>query len=169
MSHDLLQTIHGDHPTIHRLQSEVRDASKLEKLINILIPHEIAEELVLFEIARKLPGGRAVVKERLSEQVKIEEQLDAIAKSDNQKYQLAKIEQLYSDINRHCASEEKTVLKLLADQCSEASLKKILTNFLRIKSFGDADTSDIYPPIRFLGPASNLSNNMRLKAKIEII
>ena len=108
----LLMRQHGD---IRNLFDEVEAASGDERrdafrrLVRLLAVHETAEEEVVHPFARRtLPGGDAVVEDRLAEEREAKETLAALDEmdTDDPKF-LPQLMALRTDVQRHARAEER--------------------------------------------------------------
>jgi len=118
---DLVTLIEEDHREIERRFEEVEASGKstraeaLWKLADQLVRHEVAEEAVLYPALRSVPGGDAIVRRRLEEQARAEEDLARLEKLDLHSadcdHALAK---LRDEVLSHAKEEEVQAIPFLA-------------------------------------------------------
>ncbi|MEU9560279.1 hemerythrin domain-containing protein [Streptomyces fumanus] len=130
----LLMRQHGD---IRNLFDEVEAASGEERrdafrrLVRLLAVHETAEEEVVHPFARRaLPGGEAVVEDRLAEERAAKETLAALDEMDTDDPAfLPRLVALRSDVQRHARAEERyefTHIRRSTDTADLAAMARAL-------------------------------------------
>jgi len=84
------------------------------KLTDQLVRHEVAEEVVVYPVLRRAPGGEAMAEARLAEQSEAEQQLARMAKLDTDSDEfLTELETLETAVTEHARHEEGEAFPLL--------------------------------------------------------
>lgn len=95
-------------------QPSERWGGMFHALSEMLVAHEVAEEVVVYPAIRKLEGGTAMVEERLAEQTKAEQTLVALERLDPRSETFAEEFKAFTrDVLSHAKAEEAGLFALL--------------------------------------------------------
>lgn len=137
---DIVELIRRDHAGVRSMltRSAVGRAeerwAKFSQLADLLIRHEVAEELVVYPVLVELRGGGAVADSRLEDQARIERLLVAL---DRQEFDTHPFEQnavrLGLDVLEHLGKEEAQVLPLLTTKLGRRRRTELGSRFLEVE------------------------------------
>ncbi|GAA0595260.1 hemerythrin domain-containing protein [Actinomadura livida] len=124
---DLLRAQHGRirdlfDEVMHSAGTERRDAFR--ELVRLLAVHETAEEEIVHPVARRLPGGKGIVADRLAEERAAKELLSELHGMDTDDPAFLKsLDKLRMDVLSHARAEERYEFDRLRDQFSPTQLR----------------------------------------------
>lgn len=169
---DIIQLIGEDHELIKKRLADVSTAPKdlrvadFWQLMQELVRHEVAEEVVVYPAVRKLPGGEAIADSCIAEQAESERQLadmeDMDANSDRFTSALADLTRAVIDHARH---EEKDVLSIMAENEPSTNLLELGERYRVAKNAAPThphpNAPDTPPGNKILGPMAALFDRVR--------
>ncbi len=107
---------------------------RLAKLVDTVIRHETAEEMVLYPLVRLEPGGAAIADARLAEQAEIAELVSQFEMMDTTSGEFAEsFEILRGAILEHASSEELFVFPMLQEEVQEVLLSDIGRRYQEVR------------------------------------
>lgn len=119
---DVISLLTQDHAAVKQRFAELETAhpeSRAElfwKLTDQLVRHEIAEELVVYPVVRKLAGGDELADQRIAEESEAERHLAHMEKLDPTTEEFAgALKDLESAVLEHAEQEETQVFPLLLE------------------------------------------------------
>lgn len=119
-ANDILEVLGEDHQEIGRRFAAMADvpsdrlAETFWRLIEILVHHEVAEEIVVYPALRKLPGGSRIADARTAEQSEMEHTLVLMDKLVPKSVEFAaEVSSLEKSVLEHARLEEAEVFPIL--------------------------------------------------------
>jgi hemerythrin superfamily protein len=135
-------------------------------LVEELVRHEVAEELVVYPELRKLPGGEALANARIAEQSGAEERLARMEKLDKAYPEfMSEFAQLRAEVLAHAGSEESAVFPLLNAQLAGVRLVELGREYQKAKrqapTHPHPHAPDTPPGNKVTGPIAALIDRLR--------
>lgn len=171
MTEDIVNLLKSDHQAAKALLqkfdnlSESRDEYFCE-VVQTLVAHEVAEELVVYPVIRESPAGDAVANSRLAEQAEAEQLLADMESDDSSSAEFTqKFIELRSAVLEHAEAEESTVFPLL-EQITDADQRADLAGRYskakdRAPTHPHPHAPDTPPGNKLLGPVAAMFDRAR--------
>jgi iron-sulfur cluster repair protein YtfE (RIC family) len=173
---DVVSLLTQDHAAVKQRFAEFDDApvdvraELFWKLTDQLIRHEVAEEVVVYPILRKLPGGDAIADARVAEESEAEQQLARMEKMDptTQEF-LGAIKDLQAAVLEHATKEEQEAFPILLANEEGAYLIQLGQKYkgakLAAPNHPHPHAPDSPTAQKVLGPIAALIDRIRDSAK----
>jgi hemerythrin superfamily protein len=117
---DIVTLLAQDHETVGQRLSELESAAPelrsdlFWELVQQLVRHEVAEEMVVYPALRHVPGGSVVVDARQAEEAETEKMLARMEKLDPTTEEfVGAVRDLHATVTAHASKEEAEVFPLL--------------------------------------------------------
>ena len=138
---DLISLLLEDHRVLTRHMEQVLNAPMERReelfftLVQRVMAHEAAEELVVYPAVRKLAGGEAVADERIAEQAQGEAQLLGIERLHPTSNDFAsEFAHVLTEVKRHAHNEEITAFSMLEHSLSASELEDLGERYEKAKA-----------------------------------
>jgi iron-sulfur cluster repair protein YtfE (RIC family) len=136
------------------------------KLTDELVRHEVAEEVVLYPVVRKLPGGDQLADARIREQAEAEQQLARMEKLDVASSEfMAEFTYLKESVLTHAQHEEHEVFPLVRAEVPSEDQVQLGQKYQAAKrsapNHPHPHAPDTPPGNKILGPVAALVDRIR--------
>ncbi len=170
-STDIVTALKKDHESIEEHLAAVQRAddagrpAAFRELTELLVRHEMAEEMVLYPALRDLPGGAPVADARIAEQAEAESRLSELERfrCDTTEF-LTTFAQLQKSVLEHAGLEEKHVFPLL-EGLAEGARSHLGGRYVSARASAPThphpSAPDTPPGNRLAGPVAALFDRMR--------
>lgn len=140
------------------------------KLVNELVRHEVAEEIVVYPALRRLRGGDAIADARIAEEAVVERKLADMGRRDAESEWFARqMLTLRSAVLSHAKAEESTVFALLRDAVPEARRLELGARYAKARAAAPTHphphVPDRPPGNVVLGPLAAFFDKLRDRAR----
>ena len=137
---DIVALLRQDHDLIRSMLTRVASGTVEDRwatflaLTDLVIRHEVAEELVVYPALLRLRGGVAVAESRLSDQAGIERLLVTLDREefDTHQFEMDSV-RLGLDVLAHLEKEDAQVMPLLATKLGNRRRKDLARRFTEVK------------------------------------
>ena len=168
---DIVVALKGDHSTIEKHLLAVTEAVEADRpavfraLVELLVRHEVAEEVVVYPAIRDMPGGDSVADARIAEQAEAESRLAELERFRPDTTEFAStFSQLRKSVLEHTALEEEHVFPLL-ERAPEETRGRLGDRYASARSSAPThphpSAPDTPPGNRLAGPVASLFDRMR--------
>jgi len=164
---DIVGLIRQDHAEVRSTLTRIATGSTgdrwatFTRLTDLVIRHEVAEELVVYPALMQLRGGGAVSDSRLADQAEIERLLVAL---DRQEFDTHEFEvdaaRLGLEVLGHLEKEDAQVLPILATKLSPRRRIQLGRRFAEIKHVA---------PARHVSPGSRLPTGRTIMDRTSVV
>jgi hemerythrin superfamily protein len=172
---DLVALLEQDHRDIEKKFSELEGAGAdfraelFWKLTDLLVRHEVAEEMVVYPALRSVPGGEEVARARIDEQRQAEEELARLEKMDLQSEDFAEgMGRLKTLVLVHAGEEETQAFPYLAGSASSETMVELGRRYTAAKHTAPdhphPHLSDTPPANKLVGSVVALFDRVRDEA-----
>jgi hemerythrin superfamily protein len=171
MAEDIVNLLKSDHLAAKALlqQFDTPAQSREEyfcEVVQTLVGHEVAEELVVYPALRRDPGGDSVAQARLAEQSEAEELLSDMESDDPASAEFSqKFIKLRDAVLAHAEAEEVTVFPLLEQSTTADQRAELGARYAKAKDRAPTHphphAPDTPPGNKLLGPVAALFDRVR--------
>lgn len=173
MNKDVLTLLKQDHEAAEALLARFDPTEPTNRdeyfceLVQTLVGHEVAEELVVYPVVRDAgTEGEAVADARLSEQAEAERFLAEMERLDTPTAEfVAKMRQLRDDVVAHASSEETTAFPILKTATTEEQRQELGDRYLKARAKAPTHphphAPNTPPGNKLLGPIAALFDRAR--------
>lgn len=169
---DLVSLLEQDHQVVQDAFREIDQAGaeRLPELFwsltELMVRHEVAEEIVVYPALKKLPAGKAIANARIAEQSAAEEDLARMEKLDPRSEEFAEaLGALEQAVLEHAQREEKEAFPLLVNRLTSEDLVKMGERYIKAKNASPTHphphAPDTPPGNRVMGPVAALVDRIR--------
>jgi iron-sulfur cluster repair protein YtfE (RIC family) len=173
---DVVSLLTQDHEAVKQRFAEFEHAPRetraelFWKLTDQLIRHEVAEEVVVYPILRKEPGGSEVADARVAEESEAERLLAHMEKLDPTTEEfMGALTDLKSAVLQHAEREEQEAFPLLLAHEEHAYLIQLGQKYkgakLAAPNHPHPHTPDSPTALKLIGPVASFIDRMRDAAK----
>ena len=173
---DILLLLHEDHRQVEMLLAEFdtvpmgRRNELFWRLVNELVRHEVAEEVVVYPALRKLAGGAEVADARLAEQAIAEQKLAGMEWLDAESEEFDRQAlTLRSAVLSHARAEEASVFEILRADVPKVQRFEMGARYVKAKAAAPTHphphAPDRPPGNVVLGPVAALLDKIRDRAR----
>ena len=172
---DIVSLITDDHEAVKRSLSAVTEAQGAERggafhqVTELLVRHEVAEEMVVYPAVRRLDGGPALADARIAEQAEAESKLAELERfrADTSEFATS-FSQLQDSVLAHARLEERDVFPLF-DHMSPDERRALGQRYVRARSSAPThphpSAPDTPPGNVLAGPVAALFDRIRDAAR----
>jgi hemerythrin superfamily protein len=144
--------------------------AQFRRLVEELVRHEVAEELVVYPALRKLPGGDQLADARIAEQSEAEARLARMERLDHAYPEfMGEFAQLRTEVLAHAKSEEAEVFPVLNAGYDGTTLVELGQKYLQAKltapTHPHPHAPDTPPGNKLMGPVAALIDRLRDAAR----
>lgn len=171
MAEDIVKLLKSDHQAAKALLQKFNTVSQSREeyfceVVQTLVGHEVAEELVVYPAIRQAPGGDTVAQARLAEQSEAEELLANMESEDPASAEFSqKFIQLRTAVLAHAEAEESTVFPLLEQSTSVDQRGQLADRYTKAKDRAPTHphphAPDTPPGNKLVGPIAALFDRAR--------
>ena len=170
---DVVTKLLKDHEQVKKLFARVEQAGPAQvanlfrDLTNELVRHEVAEETIVFPVARKVvPNGERVTNARLKEQAAAEELLKEMERETTADPHFSEsLAKLQKAVLEHAHKEETLVFEPLRRVLDQARRERLGTEYETAKAVAPThphpNAPDSVPANAVVGPIAGLIDRMR--------
>jgi len=142
---DIVELLRRDHEDVRSTLTRIAAGSVLDRwatfsvLTDLVIRHEVAEELVVYPALLSLRGGGAVADSRLDDQAEVERLLIALDREEFDTHEFEVVAaRLGLEVLGHLDKEDAQVLPLLATKLSARQRTELGRRFVEVKLIAPA-------------------------------
>jgi hemerythrin superfamily protein len=169
---DIIALLSEDHQLVEQRFAEAREAGedtegeRFWKLADLLVRHEVAEEMVVYPALRAAPDGDAIADARIAEQSGAEHKLAELEELRPGTAEFrSELTSLQKSVLEHAELETSSVFPLLRETLSSEELVALGQRYLAAKSSAPNHphpaAPDTPPGNKILGPVAALFDRIR--------
>lgn len=176
VSTGLISLLERDHQAVKVAFAELDQVGPEEwpslfwKLTEMLARHEVAEELVVYPVLRKVPGGESIADARIAEQSATEVELARMEKMDQRSIEFAReMADLRAAVFEHAEKEELEAFPVVVQSSTADDLSALGDRYTKAKNAAPTHphpaAPDTPPGNVVLGPVASLVDRVRDAAR----
>jgi hemerythrin superfamily protein len=169
---DLVLLLNEDHELVKQRFEEAEqagaetEAERFWSLTDLLVRHEVAEEMVVYPALRDLPGGDQIADARISEQSSAEQKLAQLEEFGPGTPEFRSgLQALHTSVLKHAESEASSVFPLLEEHLSSETRVELGERYSAAKlsapNHPHPAAPDRPPGNKILGPVAALFDRLR--------